>query len=189
MKRGYRNLILFLLGIAILGYLIAKLVAPTSLLGIWNDADNAKQRSELRKTDDVRAVPKDVLELRRRHHLRHLAESEDGRKIQDVPNGIFGFSRCGVPSLSANRNHRSSLEIHKHDDGIVYYVGYTSEDHLNKYLTRQKNFHLSVHPGPLERAPLLFEIPVDFVFKCEQRAFEEEYLFDLFVTAIPEYKE
>lgn len=188
MKRGYRNLILFLLGIAILGYLIAKLVAPISLLGLWNDVDSAKQQSALRK-EDVRAVPKDVLELRRRHHLRQLAESEDGRKIQDVPNGIFGFSRCGVPSLSANRNHLSSLEIHKHDDGIVYYVGYTSEDHLNKYLTRQKNFHLSVYLRPVERAPLLFEIPVDFVFKCQQRAFEEENLFDLFVTAIPEYKE
>ncbi|HEU4503537.1 MAG TPA: hypothetical protein VFR79_01810 [Nitrospira sp.] len=171
-----------------MGYLIAKLVAPISLLGLWNDVDSAKQQSALRK-EDVRAVPKDVLELRRRHHLRQLAESEDGRKIQDVPNGIFGFSRCGVPSLSANRNHLSSLEIHKHDDGIVYYVGYTSEDHLNKYLTRQKNFHLSVYLRPVERAPLLFEIPVDFVFKCQQRAFEEENLFDLFVTAIPEYKE
>jgi hypothetical protein len=180
---------LLLLGIAILGYLIVKLEVPISLLGLWNDVERAKQQSDLRKTEDVNVVPKDVLELRRRHHLRRLAELEDRRKIQDVPNGIYGFSTCGVPSLSAKRDKIFPLEIHKHEDSIVYYVGYASEDHLNKYLTRQKNFHLSVYPSPLERASVLFEIPVDFVSKCEERAFKDGYLFDLFVAAIPEYKE
>jgi hypothetical protein len=180
---------LLLFGMAILGYFIVKLEVPIKWSEIWNDMDRAKQQSDRRRTADVNVVPKDVLELRRRHHLRRLAELEDGRKIRDVPNGIYGFSTCGVPSLSAKRDKIFPLEIHKHEDTIVYYVGYASEDHLAKYLTRQKNFHLSVYPGPLERAPVLFEIPVDFVSKCEQRAFKDGYLFDLFVTAIPEYKE
>lgn len=189
MKRGSWTLILFFFGVAVLGYLIVKMELPIKLLELWDDTDRAKQQSDLRKTTDVNIVPHDVLELRRRHRLRHLAELEDGRKIQDLPSGIYGFSGCGVSSLRAKRDRIFPLEIHKRDDGIVYFVGYASEDHLNRYLTRQKNFHLSVYPGPQERAPVLFEIPVDFISKCEQRTFKEGYMFDLFVTAIPEYKE
>lgn len=181
---------MFVFAIAILGYLIVKLELSINLPGIWNDRDSARHQRDLRKTSEVNVVPKDVLELRQRHRLRPLAELEDGKQIRELPNGIYGFSSCGVPSLSAKRdNNTSSLEIHKHEDGIVYYVGYASEDHLDKYLTRQKNFHLFVYPRPLERTPLLFEIPVDFVSKCEQRAIKDGSLFDLFVTVIPEYKE
>jgi hypothetical protein len=38
----------------------------------------------------------------------------------------------------------------------------------------------------MDKASSLFEIPVDFVSKCEERPVEAGYLFDLFVTSIPE---
>jgi hypothetical protein len=159
--------------------------SPLNIGEFWSrDIQTKTSRSEVGKAPAVKAVPKDVLELRQRHHLRPLTEREDGTKIQDLPNGIFGFSMCSVVSLSAKRGNKFSLEVHKHD-GIVYYVGYASDEHIEKYLTRQKNFHILTSPHSREGASSLFEIPVEFVSKCEERPFRDGYLFDLFVTDIP----
>jgi hypothetical protein len=192
MKRWYPYLLMVFLGIAILGYLVVKLNYPIDLAVIWQDMVNPTSQttpSDLETTPDVNKVPKEVVELRQRHQLRPLTESEEGRKLQDLPHGIYGFSMCGVPSVRAKRDKTSLLEIHKRTDGIVYYVGYASEDHIDNYLARQRNFHIMTSPKSSERTPLLFEIPIDFVFKCEMRPFKEGYLFDLFITVIPELKE
>jgi len=106
-------------------------------------------------------------------------------KVQDLPNGIYGFAMCNVDTLSAKRGDTFALEIHKHDDGIVYYVGYASDEDIGKYLALQKNFHIVTFPHSSDKATSLFEIPVEFVSKCEARSYSNGYLFDLFVTTIP----
>ena len=131
------------------------------------------------------AVPNEILSLRHKHQLRPLTEREEGTKIQDLPNGVYGFSKCPVVALRATRCDTFSLEIHKHE-GIVYYVGYASDEHIEKYLTHQKHFHILTYPVSREGASSLFEIPVEFVSKCEERSVGEGNLFDLFVTTIPE---
>ena len=186
MKRWYPYLITVPLGLVILAYLIVRVNSPINFADIWSRGNQAKNtQSDVGTMPDVKAVPKDVLELRKKHQLRPLTEREVGTKIQDLPNGIYGFSTCSVVALSAKRGNTFSLEIHKHD-GIVYYVGYASDEHIEKYLTRQKNFHILTSPHLLERASSLFEIPVEFVSKCEERPMRDGYLFDLFVTTIPE---
>jgi hypothetical protein len=185
MKRWYPYLITVPLGLVILAYLIVR-YSPTNFTDIWSRDNQAKNtQSDVGTMPDVTAVPKDVLVLRREHQLRPLTEREEGTKIQDLPNGIYGFSMCSVVTLSAKRGNTFSLEIQKHD-GIVYYVGYASDEHIGKYLTRQKNFHILTSPRSWEGASSLFEIPVEFVSKCEERPISDGYLFDLFVTTIPE---
>jgi len=186
MKRWYLYLLTVPLGLMILAYLIVKVSSPINLAGIWSRDNQAKNtQSAVGTMPEVKGVPKEVLEFRQTHQLRPLTEREDGTKIQDLPNGIFGFSMCSVVALSATRGNTFSLEIHKHD-GIVYYVGYASDEHIEKYLTRQKNFHILTSPHSGAGASSLFEIPVEFVSKCEERPFKDGYLFDLFITAIPE---
>jgi hypothetical protein len=184
MKRWYLYLIAVPLGLLLLGYLI---VGPVNFADMWgrNNQTTNPQR-DIGKKPDVYAVNKEVLALRREHQLRPLTQGEDGAKIRDVPNGVYGFSMCSVEALSATRGNPFSLEIHKHDDGIVYYVGYASDDDIGKYLARQKNFHILTFPHSREKAPSLFAIPIEFVSKCEERPVQDGYLFDLFVTAIPE---
>ena len=92
---------------------------------------------------------------------------------------------CNVVSLSSKRGNTFSLEIHKHD-GIVYYVGYASDEDIGKYLTRQKNFHIRMSPYPRKEAPSLLDIPIEFVSKCEEHPDGDGSIFDLFVSAIPE---
>lgn len=185
--RRWLYLITVLLGLVLLVYLIVRLNSPIHFAGIWSRDDQAKKlQSDVGKMQDVQAVHKDVLELRQKHQLRPLAVLEDGRKIQELPKGIYGFSMCNVLLVSAKRGNTFSLEIHKHHDGIVYYVGYASDEDIGKYLARQKHFHILTFPYPREKASSLFEIPIDFVSKCEERPFRDGYLFDLFVTAIPE---
>ena len=189
MKRWYLYLLTVPLGLVILAYLIVRWNSPINFADIWSRDNQAKNtQSDVGKMPDVdvNALPKDVLKLRQVHQLRPLTEREDGTKIQDLPNGIYGFSMCNVVSLSAKRGNTSSLEIHKHYDGIVYYAGYASDEDIGKYLARQKNFHILTFPHSWEKASTLFEIPVEFVSKCEVRPFRDGYIFDLFVTDIPE---
>ena len=186
MKRWYLYLITVPLGLALLVYLMVRVTSPIHFVGMRSrDNQATNTQSEVGKMPDGNAAPKDVQELRKAHQLRPLTELEERTKIQDLPNGIYGFSMCSVVSLSAKRGSTFALEIQKHD-GIVYYVGYAAEEDIEKYLTRKKNFHILTSPHPRERASSLFEIPVEFVSKCEERPLGDGYLFDLFVTVIPE---
>ena len=184
MKRWY--LITVPLGLVTLAYLIIRLNSPINFAELWSRGNQAKNtQSDVRKMPAVQAVPKDVLKLRQEHQLRSLTDLEAGTKIQDLPKGIYGFSTCSE-LLDAKRGNTFSLEIHKRRDGIVYYVGYASDEDIGKYLARQKNFHILTFPYPRERASSLFEIPIDWVSKCEVRPYRDGYVFDLFVTSIPE---
>ena len=185
MKRGYLLLITVLVGLVLVLYLV-KLKGSMNLAEMWNRNNEAMNRqSDVGKPPEVRAVPKEVLKHRQAHQLRPLTEREDGTKVQALPNGIYGFSMCDVVSLKAKPGNTGSLEIHKHDDGIVYYVGYASDEQIEKYLTQKTNFHILTSSHPREQASSLFEIPVAFVSKCEERPVGDAYLFDLFVTTIP----
>ena len=185
MKRWYLYLFIVKLGLGI--YFIVTWSSPMHLFDMWGrDTQVTSIRNDVGKIPDVEAVPRDILELRRAQQLRPLTTVEDGAKIRDLPNGVYGFSMCGVEMLRAKRGDTFSLEIHKHDDGIVYYVGYAADEQIGKYFALHKNFHILTFPHPVEKASSLFEIPVDFVSKCEERPVENGYLFDLFVTSIPE---
>ena len=131
------------------------------------------------------AVPNDILSLRHKHQLRPLTEREEGTRIQDLPNGIYGFSMFSVVELRAMRGDTFSLEIQKHD-GIIFYVGYASDEEIAQYMTRQKNFHILTSPYPRKGASSLFDIPIEFVSKCDERPEGDGVLFDLFVKVIPE---
>jgi hypothetical protein len=186
MKRWYLYLIIVPLGLAILLYLIVRLTSPVNFADMWSRNNQARNtQSQVGKFPEAASVPREVLALRKAHQLRALTEREDGTKIQDLPNGIYGFAMCNVDSLSAKRGNTFALEIHKHDDGIVYYVGYASDEDIGKYLALQKNFHIVTFPYSSEKATSLFEIPVEFVSKCEARSVVDGYLFDLFVSTIP----
>jgi hypothetical protein len=187
MKRWYLYLITLSLGAVIVAYVLVRWNVSLHFADMWSTGNQAKNtQSDAGRLSRANAVPNDKRELWQTHQLRPLTELENGTKTQGLPNGIYGFSMCNVVSLSAKRDNPSALEIHKHRDGIVYYVGYASDEHIGNYLTRQKNFHILTSPHPREGATSLFEIPVEFVAKCEERPLKEGYLFDLFVTAIPE---
>lgn len=184
MKRWFLYLMVTLVVLGVVDYFyLSKLTAPLHLDSIWKIRENKPSGAPVPKGPEVR---EELLALRQRHHLRPLTEGENGKRARDVANGIYGFATCEVQTLNAARANSLSLEIHKHLDGIVYYVGYASEDHIEKYLTRQKNFHMLVSLEPRGKATLLLEIPVDFVTKCTPSGGSDGSLFDLFVTAIPE---
>ncbi len=186
MKRWYLYLIAALLGLMIVGYFIVRGSSSINFSDIWSRNKHVTNaQPDVGKMPEGNAVPNEVLRLRREQQLRPLTEREDGTKIQDLPNGIYGFSMCSVVELRAKRGNLLSLEIHKYN-GIVYYIGYASDEHIEKYLTRQKDFHILTSPHPRKGASTLFEIPVEFVSKCEERTGGDGALFDLFVTTIPE---
>ena len=141
MKRWHLYLITVLLGLMILAYLVVRLNSPINFADIWSRDNQAKNtQGDVGKMPAVEAVSKDVLTLRRKHQLRPLTVREAGIKIQDVPNGIYGFSMCNVVSLTKTRGHTFSLESPTNHDGIVYSVGYASDEDIEKYMARQKTF-------------------------------------------------
>jgi len=185
MKRWVLYLIAVLLGLGGLVYLVGSNFSA-HFTDMWSKGSQAKNiQREAGKIPEGNAVPKEILRLRHKHQLRPLTKQEEGTKIDELPNGIYGFSMCGVDTLRATRGDTFSLEIQKHD-GIAFYVGYASDEDIEKYLTRQKNFHILTSPHPKKGVSFLFDIPVEFVSKCEERPGGDEHLFDLFVTTIPE---
>lgn len=185
MKRWTLYLITVPLGLVVLVYLVG-LNFSIDFADIWSRYHQPKSaQRDVGKIPEGNAVPKEILRLRHTHQLRPLTEREEGRKIEELPDGIYGFSMCHVVALHATRGNTFSLEVQKHD-GIIFYVGYASDEGIEQYLTRQKNFHILTSPHPRKGASSLFDIPVEFVSKCEERPVGDGYLFDLFVTAIPE---
>ena len=185
MKRWALYLIAVPLGLVVLVYLVG-LNFSINFTDIWNSYHQPKNmQRDAGKIPEGNAIPQEVLRLRHKYQLRPLTEREEGTKIEELPDGIYGFSMCRVAALRATRGNTFSLEIQKHD-GIVFYVGYASDEEIEQYLTRQKNFHILTSTHPRKGASSLFDIPVEFVSKCEERPVGDGYLFDLFVTAIPE---
>jgi len=185
MKRWALYLIAVPLGLGGLVYLVG-LNFSIHFSDVWSKDHQPKNTPrDVGKFLDGNAVPREVLRLRHKHQLRALTEREEGTKIEELPDGIYGFSMCSVVALRATRGNTFSLEIQKHD-GILFYVGYASDEEIDQYLARQKNFHILMFPHPRKGASSLFDIPVEFVSKCEERTEGDGYRFDLFVTTIPE---
>ena len=185
MKRWVLYLIAVPLGLTGVVYLVG-LNFSVNVADMWSKGLQAKNtQREIGKIPEGNAVPREILRLRHKHQLRALTQREEGTNIDELPNGIFGFSMCSVDTLRATRESTSSLEIQKHS-GIVFYVGYASDEDIEQYLTRQKNFHIIASPHPRKGASSLLDIPIEFVSKCVERAEGDGYIFDLFVTAIPE---
>jgi hypothetical protein len=187
MKRWALYLIIVPLGLAALLYLVG-LNFSIHLEDMWSTDHQPQPKNRPRdvgKIQDGDTVPKEILRLRHNHQLRPLTKQEEGMKIEELPNGVYGFSMCSVVALRATRGNTFLLEIQKHD-GIIFYVGYAADEEIEQYLTHQKNFHILTSPYPRKGASSLFEIPVEFVSKCEERPMGDGYIFDLFVAAIPE---
>ena len=185
MKRWVLYLIAVPLGLGVAVYLVG-LNFSVNFADMWSNAPQAKNTPrDVGKITAGNAVPNEILRLRHKHQLRPLTEREEGTRIQDLPNGIYGFSMCSVVELSAMRGDTFSLEIQKHD-GIIFYVGYASDEEIAQYMTRQKNFHILTSPYPRKGASSLFDIPIEFVSKCDERPEGDGVLFDLFVKVIPE---
>ena len=185
MKRWALYLIAVPIGLGGLVYLVG-LNFSVNLADMWSkDPLPMNTLRDVGRIPEGSSVSNEILRLRHKHQLRPLAEREEGTPIQNLPNGIYGFSRCSVAELRATRGDTFSLEIQKHD-GIIFYVGYASDEEIEQYLNSQKNFHILMSPYPSKGTPSLFDIPVEFVSKCEERPDRDEVLFDLFVKIIPE---
>lgn len=185
MKRRALLLIAVPLGLGGMVYLVG-LISSIHFADMWGSDQQAKNmQHNVGKIPEGNAVPREVLRLRHEHQLRALTEREEGIKTEDLPNGVYGFSMCRVATLRATRGDTFALEIQKHN-GIIFYIGYAADEEIDRYLTREKNFHILMSPHPRKGAASLFEIPVEFVSKCEERSGGDGHLFDLFVTAIPE---
>jgi hypothetical protein len=185
MKRWALYLITVPLGLVALVYLVGLNFSINFADMLSRDHQAKNTQRDVGKIPEGNAVPKEVMRLRQKHQLRLLTEREEGTKVEELPNGIYGFSMCRVVALRATRGNTFSLEIQKHD-GIIFYVGYAADEEIEQYLTRQKNFHILTSPHPRKGASSLFEIPVEFISKCEERPVGDGYLFDLFVATIPE---
>lgn len=188
MKWLYPGLVAILGALVLTAYLTAAWSPSFKLSALWSQSSRpADSRGEAEKVAKGKTVLQDVLleELRQTHHLRPLTEQESGMKIQNLPVGVFGFSECSE-SLESKRGGKPSLEVQKRRDGISYYVGYASDEDIEKYFARLKNFHILTFNQATGKAPSLLEIPIDFVAKCEARQLTEGPMFDLFVRDIPE---
>ena len=102
-----------------------------NIADMWSKDNQAKNtQRDVGKIPDGNAIPKEILRLRHKHQLRPLTEREDGRKIKNC-RMEYTVSQCAARRLRATRGNTFSLEIQKHD-GIIYYVGYATDEDIEK---------------------------------------------------------
>lgn len=114
--------------------------------------------------------------IRKRYGLRPILSTEEGQRATDLPEGIYGFTNCShIPYPEQNpllyrqsaKGGANLFEVQKRQDGILYLVGYASQDHAEQFTDEAKNVGMSVSPHPSEVSFTLLEIPLSRTTGCE----------------------
>jgi hypothetical protein len=69
----------------------------------------------------------DVESLRKRHQVRLIEPSHEGKAIHKLPSGVYGFTAAPLTEtpLFAKKIYQS-FEYHKRADGATFLIGYVS---------------------------------------------------------------
>src|SRR5687768_4213405 len=99
--------------------------------------------------------------LRAAHHVRLVAEAEEGTGLDALPVGVYGFTYSpGLPNapLFATRRFRN-YETHKLLSGEIVIVGFTTAAAARQLSSAEADVSLQLQPEPDEASDILVKIP------------------------------
>jgi hypothetical protein len=99
-------------------------------------------------------------QLRAERKLRNLSKQEEGAGIDQLPNGIYGFSYAPATEtpVFARRSYHS-FEVHKFTDGTSHMLAYVTADQAKQVLAAHEDMDVIVYPEPFESSTTLITIP------------------------------
>ncbi len=112
------------------------------------------------------------LALREEHGVRPLTEAEEGTGIDQLPEGVYGFT-CAVGQWDAPLFRRKiflSYEMHKLRDGSPVLIGYVSPEDAERMKHRESAVTIHLFPDRQEGATELVSIPLERVRRHRQHS-------------------
>ena len=112
------------------------------------------------------------LALREEHGVRPLTEEEEGTGIDQLPEGVYGFT-CAVGQWDAPLFRKKiflSYEMHKRRDGSPVLVGYVSPEDAERMKPREGVVTIHLFPDRQEGATELVSIPLERVRRHRQHS-------------------
>jgi len=100
--------------------------------------------------------------IRKEHALRELNEVESGDGIDNLPNGVFGFTYSPAQENFPlfNRRDLRSYEGHKLSDGSAILLGFLTADEKKSFDTTSGNETIHLFAEPEGEANLLVRVPM-----------------------------
>ena len=93
-------------------------------------------------------------QLRAARGLSLVQEDHEGRDVDTLPNGVYGFTyspgRDSVPLF--RKSTYQAFEIHKLHDGSVHYLGYLTAEDARRLRASEQGAALRVYPEPYGEA-------------------------------------
>ena len=123
--------------------------------------------------------------LRTDHGVRLVAEADEGRGVDALPAGTYGFTYSPALSnapLFQTRRFRS-FEIHKLPDGEVAIIGFMSADDALALASGASDAQVRVQPEPEPDANHLVIVPYSRIRHHQQYAVRTEHGLTLRVSA------
>lgn len=108
-------------------------------------------------------MPGDIETLRVRHQVRLVAPEEEGRTMDALPDGVYGFSYApgqGQVPLFARKGYHS-FEFHKAADGSRYVVGFVTPQEAADIESGQGGAAVTLFPDPWEKSGQLVSLRLE----------------------------
>ncbi len=125
--------------------------------------------------------------IRSDNGVRQLLPLEDGLKIIDLPNGVYGFivswglsKNLAEITIHKNNGGTVEMEIHKTKTGEIYVIGFMSQAEkirLNNIRKTILEFHFFLEK--FEEYKYLVSIPLDSIYSSDKRDIEHISHLDL----------
>jgi hypothetical protein len=112
------------------------------------------------------------LALREEHGVRPLTEDEEGTGIDQLPEGVYGFT-CAVGQWDAPLFRKKiflSYEMHKLRDGSPVLIGYVSPEDAERMRRREGRVTIHLFPDRQEEATHLVSVPLFRVRRHKQHS-------------------
>ena len=121
-----------------------------------------RDRNKEAVTDPEELARRDA---RAEHGVRSLYPLEEGFGLDQLPNGIFGFtfSPGSADAVVFRRNRAEAFEIHKLGDGSTVLLGYVPPEVAATIQNVRKEQHVFVFPRVMGEASKLVCIPTSSV--------------------------
>jgi hypothetical protein len=110
--------------------------------------------------------------LREEHGVRPLTEEEEGTGIDQLPDGVYGFTNA-VGQWDAPLFRKKiflSYEMHKLRDGSPLLIGYVSSDDAERMRHSSEGVTIRLFPDRQPDAPHLVSIPLERVRRHKQHS-------------------
>ena len=177
-------------------WIILTAVAIVGLIFFRTPEATSPREAESSKTTSQASLE----ELRRKNGVRELQALENDLNLSRLPNGVYGYTvpwiidsdptgvvgATGVSRIALLRRSGGTavMEVHKSSQGMVYIIGFVSQDQLVRLQdpSRKSPLDITLFFSPYQSFDEVVALPVEQIVSSSNRSVESQYVNDIVVS-------